>query len=144
MRGCVAVFFCKMLQCVAVHYSVLQCDAAGSVVQYVAVRSLVPIPDSPHGQPTRFRGWYVPHIGGLVYCSVGCSLWQGVAICGSVLQCVAVCCSVKPSYRCASVKRSIGTHCNALQRTVMHCNTLQHAATCCNMLQHAATCCNML
>jgi len=76
-----------------------------------------------------------------------------VAVCCSVLQCVAVCCSVEIvevyTWRGPSIKVcffnalhyivAAATRCNTLQHAATRCNTLQHAVTCCNTLQHAAT-----
>jgi len=75
----------------------------------------------------------------------------------SVLQCVAVCCSVLQALRCTSNQSSepcemaqyshpqhTATHCNPLQHTAVHCNTLQYTATHCSTLQHTATHCNTL
>jgi len=79
----------------------------------------------------------------------------------SVLQCVAVRCSVSIQHtsRNDHVRQNIAqsehelytaTHCNTcntLQHTATHCstcNTLQHTARHCNTLQHTATHCNTL
>ena len=74
---------CRVLQCVAVCFSVLQCVAVCcSVLQYCGVYCTV---------------WPFPHGAspgdGRVWCSV--LQWlHCVAVCCSVLQCIAVCCSV--------------------------------------------------
>jgi len=78
---------------------------------------------------------------------------QCVAVCCSVLQCVAVRGRVYVGYSTISslnmlFKQHIqgqhtATHCNTLQHTT-ECNTLQHTATHCNTLQPTATHCNML
>ena len=83
-------------------------------------------------------------------------------VCCSVLQCVAVCCSVwQCVLQCVAVCGSVwlvccgvsshghewqfngvdtNSHCNTLQHTVTHCNTLQHTATHCQiLLQHTTT-----
>ena len=77
-----------------------------------------------------------------------------------MLQCVAVCCSLLQCVA-ASVDVSVATrdvytatHCNTLHHAASHCNTLQHSATLCNTLQytakhrntpqHTATPCNTL
>jgi len=89
----------------------------------------------------------------------------------SVLQCVAVCCSVLHQSHLSRdwqtrLMQHTATHCSTLQHTAIHkkltneidathCNTLQHTAThCntqetdkrdwCNTLQHTATHCNTL
>jgi len=76
---------------------------------------------------------------------------QYVAVCCSVLQCVAYewCCDL----RCEYSRRFLCTHptCNTLQHTATHCdnshtvthrNTLQHTTTHCDTPQHTATHCN--
>jgi len=59
-------------------------------------------------------------------------------VCCSVLQCVAVCCSVLAIADDATkrLRQAIGgIHCHMpLQHTETHCNTLQHTATHCNTL----------
>ena len=96
---------------------------------------------------------------------------QCIAVCCSVLQCVAVSCKphtlhFKPwmlnlfellfSCRCAWYMyvmidlQHTATHCNTLQHVICvcndwsatHCNTLQHTATHCNTLQHVICVCN--
>ena len=93
-------------------------------------------------------------------CSV-LSTRRGSTFC-SVLQCVAVCCSVPslqhtathcsptsldnppPQQQSNSIQHSVYTHCNTLSiHTATHCNTLQHTAKQCT-LQHTATHCNTL
>ena len=74
---------------------------------------------------------YLPQ---MCVCVACCSMLQHVAVCCSVLQCV----------RCRYLHYAAphtATHCNTLQHTVTHCNTLQHTATHCNTLQHTATHC---
>ena len=72
-----------------------------------------------------------------------------VALCGSVLHCLALCCLNPKPYRrpntthCSTLQHTT-THCNTLQHTAAHYNTLQHTATHCNTLQHTATHCNTL
>ena len=74
-------------------------------------------------------------------------------VCGSVLQCVAVCCSVlqtsgmphfqkRPMHNINSDLQHSATVCKRLQHTATHCNTQQHAATRCNTLHYTATHCN--
>jgi len=95
--------------------------------------------------------------------AVCCSVLQCVAVRRSVLQWDAVCCS---ETQCVAVRRSVlqwdavccsetpfGCHLLRLQHTATHCNTLQHTATrllcaasawmCC-MLQRVAVCCSVL
>ena len=66
-----------------------------------------------------------------------------VHMCCSVLQCVAVCCSVlqhenrNPITRRRDVPRNlVKICCSVLQHAATRCNTLQHTATHCNTLQH--------
>ena len=86
---------------------------------------------------------------------------QCVAVCCSVLQCVAAChvshthwhdvtvghiyCNTSVSYVTAhsNTLQHTAPHCNlntiTLYHTATHCNTQQHTATHCNKLQHTAT-----
>jgi len=70
------------------------------------------------------------------------SLSRGqVAVCCSVLQCVAVCCSV------CSVMRCVAVCCSALQCVAVCavcCSVLQNVAECCRVLQSVAVCCSVL
>jgi len=68
---------------------------------------------------------------------------QCVAVCCSVLQCVAACYSVlQPDL--------FGSFTNALQRVTVHCSVLQRVAAlqcveaCCSVLQRVAACCSVL
>ena len=91
-------------------------------------------------------------------------LQSSVAVCCSVLQCVAVCGSVLQSehldlLQCSRANRVKwqGT-CKTLQHTATHCNTLQQhirstsiqsdkpceVAQCCSVLQCIAVCCSVL
>ena len=103
--------------------------------------------------------------------SFGCSCTiprdYSVAVCCSMLQCVAVCvahrsmisfgCSSTMPYDCSYQKMmcckyrevevcwtAVATYCNTLQHTTTHCNSLQLTATHCNSLQHTTTHCNSL
>ena len=60
-----------------------------------------------------------------------------VAVCCSVLQCVAV-----THERRVLEKAEMKSECDTLQHAATRCNTLQHTATDCNRLQHTATLCN--
>jgi len=51
-------------------------------------------------------------------------MWQGVAVCGCVLQQVATCWSMWQVLQCATVC------CSALQRFVVCCSVLQYMAVC--------------
>jgi len=107
----------RMLQCVAVCYSVLQCAAVCcSVLQYVVVYCSV-----------------------LQCAAVCCSVLQCVAVCCSVLQCAAVCCSVLQcathdsvmEYPQSHIRISFVTHMNDISshtstRHVTHMNESKH------------------
>jgi len=98
----------------------------------------------------------VPHISTCMSVCVGDLLQYCVAAWCTVLQRVAVCCSVLqrgevsvlPSLY-VSVSFSV-SHLQAyntntpLQNTATHCNTRQHTATHGNTLQHTATHCNIV
>ena len=58
-----------------------------------------------------------------------------VAVCCSVLQCVAECCSVL---------QSVAVYCSVLQCVAVCCSVLQGVAGCCRVLQCVAGCCSML
>ena len=70
-------------------------------------------------------------------------LYIFVAVCCSVMQCVAVCerPTRAPAF-CACLFRMVICQrkcCNTLQHSVARCNALQRTATHCNTLQHDAT-----
>jgi len=91
---------------------------------------------------------------------------ETVAVCCSILQCVAEGELSKLTTNCCSVLQCVATQCHTLSYTAIHCktkqerkieicrnkmqytatrcNTLQHIATHCNTLQHTATHCNTL
>ena len=129
---CVAVC-CSVLQCVAVCCSVLQCVAVCcSVLQLMC--------SQPHTRclcdTTRLYAWVSRHTSKLMcYCSVlqcvVCCSWCAVAVCCSVLQCVAVCCSW-----CA-----VAVCCSVLQCVVVCCSWCA-VAVCCSVLQCVAVCCS--
>jgi len=62
------------------------------------------------------------------------------AVCCSVLQCVAVCCSVLQM--CCSVLQSVAL----IHRALLHVcyAVVQCVAACCSVLQRVAACCSML
>jgi len=85
-----------------------------------------------------------------------CSVLQYVAVCCSVLQCFSLAytpgvhvCESEFRYVRACVCMYVhvllschgydATHCNTLQHTATHCNTLRNTATNWNTLQHTAT-----
>jgi len=80
--------------------------------------------------------------------AVRCSVIQMcVAVCCSVLQCVAmcpcvaVCCSVLQSVvECCSVLQCVAVCCSVLQSVVECCRVLQRVAVCCSVLQSVAVC----
>ena len=76
---------CSVLQCVAVRCSVLQ-----YVTPHAWTSSCTHVDESRHKYITARRGH-----GSVLQCVAACcSVLQCVAVCCSVLQCVAVCCSV--------------------------------------------------
>jgi len=123
------------MQCVAVYCSradVRECVPASSVLQFVTVCC------------SAFQ-WLA---GELMFVfvyqfSVKSPYW----VCSSVLQCVAVCCSLCVAVCCGVCSRVFSIFTRAqlsqtrhgtiiLQHTATHCKTLQHIATYCNTLQH--------
>ena len=74
-------------------------------------------------------------------------------VCCSVLQCVAVCCSVLPAT--TTKTRSVAVFCSVLQCVAVHCSVLQCVLTApffgatpkleyCSVLQDVAVCCSVL
>ena len=65
----------------------------------------------------------------------------------SVLQCVAVCCSVlqrvQVAVRCSALQ-CVAVHCRALQCVAARCSALQHIAVRCSALQRVAAHCSTL
>ena len=57
------------------------------------------------------------------------------------LQCVAACCSDSTVPYCTTLHH-IASHCNTLRHTAAHCYTLHHSVPHCSTLQHTATHCN--
>ena len=79
-------------------------------------------------------------------------MFQCVVVCFSVLQRLAVCCSVLncvvkleydpfPSY---IYKVCVAVRCNVLQCVAVCCNMLQDVAVCCSVLQCVAVCRSVL
>ena len=65
--------------------------------------------------------------------AVCCSVLQCVAVWNSILQCVAVCCSVLQCVAaCCSVSQCVGS---VLQCVAVCCSVLQCVAVCCSVLQ---------
>ena len=110
-------------RCNSLHYSVVVCDTTDCAV---AAHKTLPPPMCVCGS-----------------CRQKVRVW--VVVCCSVLQRVAVCCSVcvghaKKGCGRASCAVICGAHArvygdNTLYRTATQCNTLQHTATHCNTLQ---------
>jgi len=77
-----------------------------------------------------------------VCCSVlQCVAVFRVAVCRSVSQCVAVCCSVLQCVAvCCSVLQCVTVCCSVLQCVAVCCSALQCVAVCCSVLQCAAVC----
>ena len=106
------------------------------------------------GAHTEARTWSMSHFqvcGSVLQCvAVCCSVLQTSGmphfqVCGNVWQCVAVCCSVlqtsgMPHFQ----KRPMHNINSDLQHSATVCKRLQHTATHCNTQQHAATRCNTL
>ena len=122
-----------MLQCAAVHCSVLWCVAARNG----------PGTDSHSGFSV-----YVCCCSVLLQCvSVRCSMLrmlQRVAACRIVLQCIAVCCSV---LRHIAARNGPGTESHlGFSVYVCCCSVLLQCvvAVCCSVLQRVAVCCSAL
>ena len=122
-NGSISSLFKYMLQCVAVCCSglLMQCDAVRcSVPQCASVccsELQCVLWDS--------QKWF--HLESLqMHVAVCCSVLQCVALCCSVLRCVAVCCSV---LQCVAVC------CSVLQCVAVRCSVLQCVAVCCSVLQ---------
>jgi len=88
-----------------------------------------------------------------VCCRECCSVMQYVAVCCSVLQCVQP--NTHTTTHCSTLQRKVSVmavnvwslgliFAVKLQPTATHFNTLQHPATPCNTLQHTASHCNEL
>jgi len=73
-------------------------------------------------------------------------IFQCVAVCCSVLQCVAgvlqVCC--KCVAVCCSVLQCVAVYCSVLQCIAVCFSALQCVALCCNVLQCVTACCSVL
>jgi len=137
MLQCVAVY-CSLLQYIAVCISVLQCVAVYcSVLQYVAVSCNV----------LQFPNFYC------CSCSCCCCYYCHTEMTSMVTRataqsrrgrCVAVCCSVM---QCVAVPQCVAACCSVLLHSRLGrcvllqsiCNTLQHTATHYNLPQHIST-----
>ena len=91
--------------------------------------------------------------------AVCCSMLQCVAVRSSVLQCVAVCCGeiearvhsfshVSPILLFHSHIQSqadrVAVCCSVLQCAVVCCSVVQYVAVCCSVLQCVAVCCHII
>jgi len=113
----------SVLQCDAVHCSVLQCVAVLFAVRSSVLHTLI------HGHTSN------------LHC---------VAVCCSALQCVAVCCSLLQCFlhwlhlQCATVCRNV-LYCVAVRCSVLQViGVLQCSAVCCSVLQCATAYRNVL
>jgi len=83
--------------------------------------------------------------------AVSCSVLQRVSqrhsrethpVCCSVLQCVVVCYRVLPCVIvCCSLLHCVALCCSVLQCAVLCCNAMQRLSMCCNVLKCVAVCC---
>jgi len=64
-----------------------------------------------------------------------------LVVCCSALQCAVVCCSV---LRCVADRCRVVVFCSVLQCVAQCCSVLQCVAVCCSVLQCAAVCCSVL
>jgi len=67
---------------------------------------------------------------------------QCVAVCCNVLQCVAVCCSVLQQIGCMRDCRHTFTKISVLQCVAVGCSVLQCVAVGCSVLHYVAVCCS--
>jgi len=74
-------------------------------------------------------------------CPAYYSVLQSVAVCCSVLPCVAVCCSVSRSHD--RRRQRVSQCCSMLQRVAACCSVLQCVEICCSVLQCVAVCCSL-
>ena len=111
---------------------VLQCDA----VCFTVLQCVVVCRASCVSKPGLH---IVQNFGSVLYCvAVCCSVLQCVAVCCSVLQCVAVCCSV---LRCVAMCFSVVLPCVVC---TVCCSVIQYVAVCCSVLQCVTVCCSAL
>ena len=74
-----------------------------------------------------------------------CSVLQCVAVFCSVLKCVTVCCNVlQCDLVCCSVLRCVAVCCSVLECAVVCYSVLQYVTVCCSVLQCVAVCCSVL
>jgi len=147
---CVAVC-CGVLQCVVVCCRVLQCvrlskNHSTASIDILAVSICISTCIYLYfTEPRRERRWarrelapFYPSTlldGGVRLCHMCArTLWHC-----SVLQCVAVCCSVLQRVTDGGVRL-----CHMCARTLLHCSVLQCVAVCCSVLQFVAVCCSVL
>ena len=70
-----------------------------------------------------------------VCCGV-CRMWQQVAVCCGVLQCVAACCIVLQS--------PVALYLQYIEKCAVRWTVLKRVTVCCSMLQCFAVCCSTL
>jgi len=158
-----------VVQCVAVCYSVLQCDTVRcSVLQFVKSalqcnKCDIDFHHTPHLNHDCLPLRCCSALSVLQYmlqCNIlymhspnprpkprlfVSDLLQCVAVCGSVLQCIAVCYSVLQCVAvCCIVLQCVAVCYNVLQCIAVYCSVLQCAAVCCSVLQCVAPCCCVL
>jgi len=78
--------------------------------------------------------------------AVCCSVLQRVAMYCSVLRCIAVCCGVLEAmmrWHADDGEDPFGTEC-VLQCAAVCCGLLRCVAVCCGVLQRVAVCCDVL
>jgi len=72
-------------------------------------------------------------------------IYHTVAMCCSVLQCVAVRCNVLLCVAmCCCALQCVAVRCNVLQRVAVRCSAVQCVAMCCSALQCVAVRCSVL
>jgi len=134
---CDVVVCCSVLQCVAVCCSVLQVqsllhlrkESASLLVEQDALQA------PHHIHPLSLAPTRILLLGNPA--GVLCD----VAVCCSVLQCVAACCVAVCRARCSPGPTAENYN---TKWQVVCCCVLQCVAVCCNMLQRVAVCCSML
>ena len=141
---CVAVW-CIVSQCVAVGRSVLQCIAACcSVWQYCEAEGntsssdfCVSIAGSIYPELETQKNGHIQYVCTVcLYCEISSKLYV-CAVCCSVLQCVAVCCSVCAAcLYCEISNMCVDRYCKVRHMHIRHvCVTV-----CCSVLQCVAVC----
>ena len=88
------------------------------------------------------RSVLVPHVRmSLLTCMCKCRVAVGVAVCCSVLQCVAVCCSASTNVHARmSLPHAMMSHLMHMRK----CRVAVCVAVCCSVLRCIAVCCSVL